>query len=74
MNFKEFINQQINYYATHFKRKFVLQDYNGDYLQEINLSFDHLSDEYLKYTEEESSQIENNKQELSSNFGNFDKN
>jgi len=56
MNFKDFVIDKINYYILHFKKKRVLLDLNGDPRQEVNLSFDYLSDLYLTYTEEQTTQ------------------
>lgn len=53
MDFKSFIQEQINYYGLHFKKKRLLLDINGDLKQSINLSFDYLSDQYLTYIEEQ---------------------
>lgn len=52
MNFKEFVQEQINYYALHFKKKRILLELNGDIRHEVDLSFSHLSDQYLNYLEE----------------------
>ncbi len=52
MDFKTFVTHKINYFVSHFRKKAVLLDFNGDALHEINLSFDHLSDLYLSYMEE----------------------
>ena len=52
MSFKEFVCEKISYYVTHFQSKAVLLQKNGEPLCEINLSFDHLSDEYMLKMEE----------------------
>lgn len=44
MNFKQFVEERIQYYVSHFKAKAVLLNQNGEPITEINLSFDHLSD------------------------------
>ena len=49
MNFKELVQDQIDYYVLHFKKKRVLLDLNGDIKHEVNLSFEYLSDQYLLY-------------------------
>ena len=51
MNFSAFVKEEIQYYILHLQKHKVLLDINGDVKQEINLSFDYLSDQYLKYIE-----------------------
>ena len=48
MEFKTFVKERINYFITHFQKKAVLLDYKGESLNDINLSFDKLSDDYLE--------------------------
>lgn len=50
--FKEFLKGTINYYVLHFRKQRVLLEVNGEARQEMNLSFEHLSDLYLEYIEE----------------------
>ena len=52
MTFKQFVEEKINYYVSHFKVKAVLLQENGEPLREINLSFDHLSDLYMAKIDE----------------------
>lgn len=52
MDFKKFVSDKINYFATHFKRRAVLLDECGEPHFEINLSFDELSDEYMARMDE----------------------
>lgn len=59
-SFKDFIRGTINYYVLHFKKNRVLLELNGEPRQEINFSFDHLSDLYLAYAEEQNSNQINN--------------
>ena len=68
MSFKQFVEEKINYYVSHFKVKAVLLQQNGEPLREINLSFDHLSDEYMAKVEEQEKpevQMENSTMKLS---------
>ena len=53
MEFREFVREQIQYYVHHFQKKRVLLELNGDLRNMIDLSFDHLSDLYLNYLEEQ---------------------
>jgi len=49
MDFKQFVQKQIDYYVLHLKKKRILLELNGEPKHEINLSFSHLSDLYLAY-------------------------
>ena len=55
MSFKEFIRGTINYYVLHFQKKVLLLETNGEPRREINLCFEHLSDLYLHFAEDQAS-------------------
>ncbi len=47
-SFKTFIQNKIDYFVSHFKKKAMLLDYDGSPMEKIDLSFDNLSDEFLQ--------------------------
>lgn len=48
MDFKKYIQAKIQYLGSHFKRNAVLLQDNGEKLFEINLTFEELSEDFMK--------------------------